>query len=56
MRPKEAIGVISIAVPRIRLTKDRMHELAPGLLAVAAEFGPISKASSLLGRQPLGKG
>ena len=56
MRRKEAIGVISIAGPRIRLTKDRMQELAPALLAVAAELGPISKASSLLGRPPLGKG
>ena len=56
MRRKEAIGVISIAGPRIRLTKDRMHELAPALLAVAAELGPISSTSSLLGRPPLGKG
>jgi IclR family transcriptional regulator, acetate operon repressor len=56
IRRKEAIGVISITGPHIRLTKDRMHELAPALLAAAAELGPISKASSLVGRPPLGKG
>jgi IclR family acetate operon transcriptional repressor len=55
-RRKDVIGVISIAGPLVRLTKDRMHDLAPALLAVAAELGPISKASSLLGRPPLGKG
>ena len=55
MRRKEAIGVISIAGPRIRLTQARMHELAPALLAAAADLGPISNASSLFGRPPLGK-
>ena len=55
MRRKEAIGVISIAGPRIRLTKERMYELAPALLAAAAELGPISNTSSLFGRPPLGK-
>jgi DNA-binding IclR family transcriptional regulator len=55
MRRKEAIGVISIAGPRIRLTKERMYALAPALLAAAAELGPISNASSLYGRPPLGK-
>jgi hypothetical protein len=29
---------------------------APDLLAAAAELGPISSASSLFGRPPLGKG
>lgn len=53
---REAIGVISIAGPRQRLTMARMHELAPALLAAAAELGPISNASSLFGRPPLGKG
>ena len=53
---KEAIGVISVAGPRVRLTVARTHELAPALLAVAAELGPISNASSLFGRPPLGKG
>lgn len=55
MRRKVAIGVISIAGPRIRLTQERMYELAPALLAAAAELGPISNASSLFGRPPLGK-
>lgn len=56
LRRKEAIGVISIAGPRVRLDNARMHELAPALLAAAAELGPISNASSLFGRPPLGKG
>ena len=56
LRRKEAIAVISIAGPRTRLDKDRMHELAPPLLAAATELGPISNASSLFGRPPLGKG
>ncbi len=56
MRRTEAIGVISIAGPRLRLTKDRMYELAPALLAAAAELGPISRSGSLYGRPPLGKG
>lgn len=55
-RRGEAIGVISIAGPRARLGLDRLHALAPALLAVAAELGPISHASSLFGRPPLGKG
>jgi DNA-binding IclR family transcriptional regulator len=56
MRRKEAMGVLSIAGPRMRLTKERMLDLAPALLAAAAELGPISNASSLFGRPPLGKG
>jgi IclR family transcriptional regulator, acetate operon repressor len=56
MRRHEAIGVISIAGPRARLSVARMQELAPALLAAAAELGPISNASSLFGRPPLGKG
>ncbi|HEX5737875.1 MAG TPA: IclR family transcriptional regulator [Hydrogenophaga sp.] len=56
MRRGEAIGVLSIAGPRIRLTSERMHALAPSLLAAAAELGPISNGSSLFGRPPLGKG
>ncbi len=51
----EAIGVISIAGPRQRLTQARMLELAPALLAAAAELGPISRGSTLFGRPPLGK-
>jgi DNA-binding IclR family transcriptional regulator len=56
MRRGEASGVLSIAGPRIRLTSERMHTLAPSLLAAAAELGPISNGSSLFGRPPLGKG
>lgn len=55
MRRQEALGVISIAGPRQRLTPERMHALAPALLAAAAELGPISNASSLFDRPPLGK-
>ncbi len=49
-------GVISVAGPRIRLHAERMHELSVPLLAAAAELGPVSNASSLFGRPPLGKG
>lgn len=56
MRRKEAIGVISIAGPRTRLTSERMREIAPTLLATASELGMISNTSSLFGRPPLGKG
>ena len=55
-RRKETIGVISVAGPRTRLSLERMHELAPALLAATAELGPISNASSLFGKPPLGKG
>jgi DNA-binding IclR family transcriptional regulator len=55
-RHNEAIGVISIAGPRTRLTQQRMLELGPALLAAAAELGPISSVSSLFGRPALGKG
>jgi DNA-binding IclR family transcriptional regulator len=51
-----AVGVISIAGPRTRLTAQRIHQLASALLAAAAELGPISNASALFGRPPLGKG
>lgn len=56
LRRREVIGVISIAGPRLRLSQARMHALAPDLLAAAAELGPISNVSSLVGRPPLGKG
>ncbi len=44
LRRCEAIGVISIAGPRIRLTAARMQALAPALLAATAELGPMSRA------------
>jgi IclR family acetate operon transcriptional repressor len=50
-----ALGVISIAGPRTRLTPARMHALAPALLAATAELGPMSHGSALYGRPPLGK-
>ena len=56
LRRKEVIGVLSIAGPRSRLSVERLHEMAPGLLGAAAELGPISGGSSLFGRPPLGKG
>jgi IclR family acetate operon transcriptional repressor len=55
MRRGDAVGVISIAGPRSRLTAARMQQLAPTLLAATAELGPISRASTLFGRPPLGK-
>ena len=51
-----AVGVISIAGPRSRLSADYMHQLAPALQAASAELGPISNASTLFGRPALGKG
>lgn len=56
VRRREVIGVISIAGPRSRLDSARMHELAPALLDAAAQLGPVSNASTLFGRPPLGKG
>jgi DNA-binding IclR family transcriptional regulator len=55
LRGRQAIGVISIAGPRQRLTVDRLHKLAPALLTATGELGPISRASTLFGRPPLGK-
>jgi IclR family transcriptional regulator, acetate operon repressor len=55
LRRGVAIGVISIAGPRMRLTMNRMQALSPDLLAAAAELGPMSSASTLFGRPPLGK-
>lgn len=55
-RRNTAIGVISIAGPRTRLSTNKMHELGPALLEAAAELGPISNASTLFGRPALGKG
>lgn len=55
LRGGEAIGVISIAGPRQRLSANRLRELAPALLKATRELGPISRASTLVGRPPLGK-
>jgi IclR family transcriptional regulator, acetate operon repressor len=53
---QQTIGVLSIAGPRVRFTPHRMHAMASVLLAAVAELGPVSNASSLFGRPPLGKG
>jgi DNA-binding IclR family transcriptional regulator len=55
MRGREAIGVISIAGPRTRLTPARMQALGTALLSATAELGPISRSSTLFGRPLLGK-
>lgn len=54
-RGKPALGVISIAGPRARLTVARMNQLGPALLAAAAELAAISGASALVGKPPLGR-
>jgi IclR family transcriptional regulator, acetate operon repressor len=54
-RGRAAVGVISIAGPRLRLTTERMTQLAPALLAAAAELSATRGASALFGRPPLGK-
>jgi DNA-binding IclR family transcriptional regulator len=54
-RGKPALGVISIAGPRTRLTLERMTELAPALLAAVAELATISTATALAGKPPLGR-
>src|SRR4029079_13824224 len=41
---RTAIGVISIAGPKVRLTQQRMLKLGPLLLEAAAELGALSKA------------
>jgi DNA-binding IclR family transcriptional regulator len=56
LRRGDAIGVISVAGPRQRLSLARMHEIAPDLLQSAAELGPLCTSSTLFGRPPLGKG
>ena len=52
-RGQAAIGVISIAGPRVRLTTERMLELGPHLLATAAELAASSSASAHFRKQPL---
>lgn len=52
---RAAIGVISIAGPRQRLTPERIQALAPALLAAAEELAAASSASGLFSKTPLGK-
>jgi DNA-binding IclR family transcriptional regulator len=54
-RGRPALGVISIAGPRARLTVERMHQLAPALLQAASDLAATCGASALFGRPPLGK-
>lgn len=51
----KATGVLSIAGPRTRLTREKMHALAPALLAAANELGPLSVRATLHGKPPLGR-
>ena len=52
---RAAIGVISIAGPRLRLTSSCIQALAPELLATAQELASTSSASGLFSKPPLGK-
>jgi len=52
---RPAIGVISIAGPRQRLTASRIQALAPALLATTQELAATSSASGLFSKPPLGK-
>lgn len=53
---RPAMGVISIAGPRQRLTPARIQALAPALLAATQELAAESNASGLFSKTPLGKG
>ena len=52
---RPAIGVISLAGPRSRLTPAKMQALTPALLAAASERAAESSASGLFSKPPLGK-
>jgi IclR family transcriptional regulator, acetate operon repressor len=55
-RPNQAaIGVISLAGPRNRLTFERMQQLGPVLLQTALELATMSNTSGLFSKPPLGK-
>jgi IclR family transcriptional regulator, acetate operon repressor len=55
-RDRPALGVISIAGPRTRLTVERMQALAPALLQAAADLAATRGVPALFGRPALGKG
>ena len=46
-----AVGVLAISGPSVRLTAERLHELAPQLVASAAEIAHVAAASPLLQRE-----
>lgn len=50
-----ALGVISLAGPRNRLTFERMNEIGPMLLDTARELATMSSSSGLFSKPPLGK-
>jgi IclR family transcriptional regulator, acetate operon repressor len=50
-RGEAAIGVITIAGPLVRLTRERMLELGPALLAAAGELAMASTASPIFVRK-----
>ena len=52
---RPAMGVISVAGPRSRLTSARIGALVPALQAAAEELAAISSSSGLFTRPPLGK-
>ena len=47
-RDGEAIGVVTIAGPLVRLTEKRMLELGPALIEAAADVATASRASDLV--------
>jgi DNA-binding IclR family transcriptional regulator len=51
---RPAIGVISVAGPRLRLTPERISTLIPALQTAAQELASISSSSGLFSRPPLG--
>jgi IclR family acetate operon transcriptional repressor len=52
---RPAIGVISIAGPRGRMTTENMQAMVPDLLAMTRDLAATSSASGLFSRPPLGK-
>lgn len=52
---RPAIGVISIAGPRSRMTVAAMQAMVPDLLAATRDLAATSNASGLFSRPPLGK-
>ena len=52
---RPAIGVISIAGPRGRMTTENMQAMVPDLLTATRDLAATSSASGLFSRPPLGK-
>jgi DNA-binding IclR family transcriptional regulator len=47
---RDAVGVLAISGPTVRLIEARLHTLAPDLMAAAADIAAISRASPLFDR------